>query len=466
MSPLTTLTLAGSRAPYVVLSKSSSFLSTNTSTLPVTLTQRRHYAAPARGKGDVVARQGFKGKGKGQGPDGVPVKREKKLGAFLPLPAASLHHSLFKTDPLNELKLPLYRPEHLTTHSIGTAMQFVMSKNDAALKFGLPKSMLLEFRILSKPCSVVRDVTVKAVDKLDEASQKSSFETRVVFTGSPGCGKSFALLQSVEYCASRDWIVLYVPRGINLVNSTSSYTYDLRTQTYLQPAFSFQTLQRFLSVNQDKLQSLKTITEVPLERRAPIPVGTPLTDLIAAGLREQSVAPTVLSALLEQLGKQEAYPVLLAIDDFQALYCQSRYRDPHYAHIKSYHLSVPRLLLDYASGSKTFARGAVFGALSTCSTDFQLPLELREALAIPHDRSSGPYVKRSSILQWYSRGLQALPVPDQMSVQEAAALFEIWMKDGAFVGLPNDDAFMSKYAESSGNARQFVWKGLLASLAS
>lgn len=30
--------------------------------------------------------------------------------------------------------------------------------------------------------------------------------------------------------------------------------------------------------------------------------------------------------------------------------------------------------------------------------------------------------------------------------------------------VPDDDLFMSKYSEASGNARAFVWKGLLATL--
>lgn len=46
--------------------------------------------------------------------------------------------------------------------------------------------------------------------------------------------------------------------------------------------------------------------------------------------------------------------MLLAVDDFQALYCDSTYRDPLFARIKSYHLSMARLLLEYTSGKKAF----------------------------------------------------------------------------------------------------------------
>lgn len=31
--------------------------------------------------------------------------------------------------------------------------------------------------------------------------------------GRSGSGKSFLLLQAVEYCAQSDWVVIYIPRG-------------------------------------------------------------------------------------------------------------------------------------------------------------------------------------------------------------------------------------------------------------
>jgi small subunit ribosomal protein S29 len=37
------------------------------------------------------------------------------------------------------------------------------------------------------------------------------------------------------------------------------------------------------------------------------------------------------------------------------------------------------------------------------------------------------------VLKGYTKGLQAVQVPDQLSVPEAAALFEVWMKDRALV---------------------------------
>lgn len=235
-------------------------------------------------------------------------------------------------------------------------MDFGMNKNDPFRIFGLPKNLLLEvriesvefsnislilspkFRLLSKPCSVIRDITLTTINMLDAASVLPSSDTRVVLSrfsmwtkpnyrsafftaGEQGTGKSFTLLQAVQYCISRNWIVIYIPRGghfylsilisilisalaISLVNSSTQYIYDPRTQTYLQPTMAFQLLQRFLTVNRSALNGLTIRNDLELEKRPTVPAGTPLADLIGVGLRDHSVAPTILSTLLSVLGKQ------------------------------------------------------------------------------------------------------------------------------------------------------------------
>ena len=90
----------------------------------------------------------------------------------------------------------------------------------------------------------------------------------------------------------------------NLVNSTTAHVYDMRTRTYLQPVFAYQTLQRFLKVNAPRLEQLRTQMDLEIERRPPVPAGTPFVELINIGLKDQGLAPTVLNAVLEEIGKQ------------------------------------------------------------------------------------------------------------------------------------------------------------------
>ncbi|GJE90341.1 hypothetical protein PsYK624_064720 [Phanerochaete sordida] len=421
-------------------------------------TQLRHYAPGKR-------MEKIKRDNKAQeAPDAdAPKKNMKRIGTFMPLPASQLKHKMFNPDDPVMINPPTFHANALTTRDAASkVMQFAKPQGSIIKAYGLPINMLLEFRVLSKPCSVVRDVTLSTIERLEAASVGSSQNSRAVITGSTGSGKSYLLLQAVEYCKSRDWVVLYVPRAINLVNSSTEYVYDARTRTYLQPEFSFQLLQRFQQVNAQFMGTLKLTKDVTLGRRS-LPVGTPISELVNIAQRDKALAPLMLEALLREVSRQKTHPVLLAVDDIQALYCNTYYRDPQFQGIKPYHMSVPRLLLDFISGKRYFERGAVLGAVSTTHTRFQMPLELREALKIPHDRPVSPYLRREPELVRYASGLQNIPMPSSFQVEEAASLFEIWAKDKAMHFAACDETFLSMYTQSSGNPRDFIWKGLLSS---
>ncbi|KAF8573593.1 hypothetical protein K439DRAFT_1665739 [Ramaria rubella] len=382
---------------------------------------------------------------------------------FRPLPVTQLTEPVFAERATGQ-DLPVFHPKDITLRSVGKAMSFQQESLFQA--YGLPRNLLLEFRLLSKPCSIVRDVTLKALKTLDVASNHSSVDSRIVITGDSGCGKSFLLLQSVNYALSSGWLVLYIPRAISLLNSSTRYQYDLRSRTYQQSAYAQQILRRFASVNEKALRLIHTQDAIRIEKLRAFGAGTPLTEIIQAGVMDATASSDILVAVMEQLGQQTTHPVLVAVDDFQALYCTSEYRDPQYNLIQSHHLSIPRLLLEYAGGLKTLSRGAFLGAFSSTNTHYITPLELREALGMPYDRPVGPYARRSAAKLAYTNGLRRFEVPPQLNVNEAAALFEVWSRDLALHTGATDELFLSKYTASSGNARQFVWKGLLATLES
>ncbi len=92
--------------------------------------------------------------------------------------------------------------------------------------------------------------------------------------------------------------------AINLVNSSSSYAYDARTQTYGQPAFAQQLLKRFVDVNEAHVRSLATQAAYTFDDGREFSSGAQVMDLINLGLENQNQAPTVLTALLDELAKQ------------------------------------------------------------------------------------------------------------------------------------------------------------------
>ncbi|THU80619.1 hypothetical protein K435DRAFT_736067 [Dendrothele bispora CBS 962.96] len=380
------------------------------------------------------------------------------------MPATQLSHPLFESDNRHPISLPTFTPANITQDMIGQAVHFAELPNDPIKFYGTPKPLLLEYRLLSRRASVIRDVTVQTARLLDEAAQKSSKDTRIAITGSSGSGKSVLLLQAVRYCLENDWVVIYIPRAKSTVNSTTTHTYDLRTRTYLQPEYASQILRRILGVNSKLLSDINTKQSLSLERRQ-IPAGTSLSELATIGVKEQQLATVILDALMNELSAQKKYPVLLAIDDFQAIYKERTiYRDPHFAHIRPYHLSMPRLLLEFASGQRVFSQGAVLGAVTNTDPLFPISNELMWALGTERIHPTSPYDKMNKTLVEYTAGLKNLEVPAQFSLPEASAVFEVWMKDRAVSAPINDELFLSKYTESGGHPRSFVWKGLLATL--
>lgn len=386
----------------------------------------------------------------------------KRVGTFMPLSAAQLKHPL-TTVPSKLEESPIFSAGALTRTSVGKVMQFSKPQNGVLKAYGVPKNLVVEFRVLSSPYSVVRDVTISTAELLEAASSKPSSETRAVITGQAGSGKSFLLLQSVEYCVSKGWIVLYVPRAINLVNSSTPHVYDERTRTYLQPEFTFELLRRFEQVNASAMKQIQ-ITRPFAKGNKKLASGAQLSELIKLGTSDKTLAPAVFDAVLHEVARQTQRPVLLAVDDFQALYCKTIYRDTQFQGIKSYHLSLPRVLLEYAGGMHNFAKGAVLGAISNSSTEYQPCVELREALGLSHPLPVSPYLRRSPELVAYAKGLRNIAVPDTFQVSEAAALFNLWGQDHALHHRPTDEVFLTMFTAASGNPRNFVWREMLSSL--
>ncbi|KAG8826206.1 37S ribosomal protein S23 mitochondrial [Serendipita sp. 400] len=367
-----------------------------------------------------------------------------------------------ETNEIQELTLDSFRP-----HSLGVPFAFPQKKVDPFRIFGVPRSTEKDFAFFSKPFSIVRQPTLDLLSLL-ENSTKSEHKSRIVITGAPGSGKSYLLLQALSHCVASDWIVLYIPRAIDTINGTTPYAYDVRTQTFLQPTYSASLLRQIRDMGHPGLKKLPTTSPFSLEKAPPgaPAVGAPLMQLIEYGIREVSVASFVLEAVLAEFATQTTYPFLLAVDDFQALYGQSQYKTPQYLPIDTYHLSVPRLLLEYACGSRPIYNGAFLGAISLYHTSYLPTTELYEALDLDltHGRRPDSYTKRSEAFQHYAKGLQPFRVPDRMDIREAAALLDTLIKERVLHTVPSDQLFLSKYCEADGNPKEFVWRGLLSTL--
>ncbi|KAJ3519295.1 hypothetical protein NMY22_g13274 [Coprinellus aureogranulatus] len=347
----------------------------------------------------------------------LQIPKTKDRPAVLPEP--------FQPGSGHALDLPPFGRSNLTPKHIGEATLFPNSPTNASKVFGLPNKMFPGYCILSSPTSITRPTTLTS----SLASLKAPLRpvgTRVWFcTGVQAQGN--ALRQAVQYAQAEGWVVVYVPRAVALVNSTNSYIYDIRTQTYLQPNASYRLLNHIHAANASLLSKIPLKHSFVSEKlTVEAGGGKTLADLAQAALKDKSQqsAPLVLDALLKELEEQKDVPVLVAVDDFQSLFHDSAYRDPFFQPIKPHHLSLPRTLLEYSSGSRVLSNGAFLGAVTESDTTYTVPVELEDAVGMTGGREGE--------------------------------------EDGEN---KYDELFMSKYVESDGNPRDFVWKGLLATMA-
>ena len=75
-----------------------------------------------------------------------------------------------------------HQQKAVTPRAVGTAMEFVKTDTDLLRVYGVPRNLLVDFRILSKPCSVVRNVTLSTIEMLNVAAQASSQPLRAVLS--------------------------------------------------------------------------------------------------------------------------------------------------------------------------------------------------------------------------------------------------------------------------------------------
>ena len=97
--------------------------------------------------------------------------------------------------------------------AVGRATLLPAAQTDPLTVFGCPRKIQYEFKLLSKPASVVRDITVTTVNLLKDRQNKPSSEAPLALVGPAGCGKSTLLLQATEWAARSGWVVIYIPQG-------------------------------------------------------------------------------------------------------------------------------------------------------------------------------------------------------------------------------------------------------------
>ncbi|CAG8579878.1 579_t:CDS:10 [Paraglomus brasilianum] len=301
--------------------------------------------------------------------------------------------------------------------------------------FGVPPIMSKEMKIFPKLSWIARDATLDLAKKLDGSKNKPSAETRIVLVGPLGVGKSSILLQIVGHALASDWIVIYIPSAIDLVNGKYAYV-KLSSGDYVQPTLIAKILKQIHSVNRDKfaVQDSKTITDL-IDR-----------------IKDPNTAQTALEQVLDKIDKS-SMPVLLAIDEINALYATTEFTSPDHTLLEPGNLFLPRTLLEYISGQKKFRNGAVIGATSLVHKP-TLSYALDAAL---HLTEVSPWKQVSpEIARYINKEVKSYRI-SEYSKNEAKALLDFYIRNNVVhEDAPTDESFTKKYMLSNGNARKFL----------
>ena len=341
--------------------------------------------------------------------------------------------------------------------------------------FGLPREIKREFDLQPRPRTILRDASARIVNALQESVSKP---IRSLLIGHAGSGKSTYLLQAVAHAVESKWAVVYLSSVIDLINSSTPYTFNAAQATYLQPTVVMQMLGAISSANKHVLPNIKSAAALTVDGKE-IAAGTPLDKLIGAVVKsaDHPAQQLAFELVLRSLAEQKDVPVLVAIDDVQALFAMSWYRDPDFRPMRSFELAVPRALLAFLqSGVKS---GAVLTATSSTHSEFPVPQELLVALrekagvATPEwrrifstfggranaarVREPDAYTPLNEAHLTLARGasLTPLDVGDALQLAEAASLFDVLQRERLMWTSPSDEFFLSKFVESDGNVGTF-----------
>jgi small subunit ribosomal protein S29 len=171
------------------------------------------------------------------------------------------------------------------------------------------------------------------------------------------------LLQTAAYARESGWVVLYIPRGMytfrrNLkchgadiiasewIESKTEYAYNPSTKLFNQPALAHSILSSLLTTNPTTLSSIKTKTQIGKYKS-----NTSISEICKSPKSPESVE--ILEGVLKTLEESDR-PVLVAVDEVQALFSTSGVRTPDFRVLESYDLSTPNLFLEYLTGKKSF----------------------------------------------------------------------------------------------------------------
>ncbi|KAH9253151.1 hypothetical protein BASA81_008833 [Batrachochytrium salamandrivorans] len=180
---------------------------------------------------------------------------------------------------------------------------------------------------------MMREPGIKLCHELEVAAATNSSVCKLLL-GPRGVGKSATLLHTVAWARENGWITVVLPRAAQLVTSrgaleSGAEEYGINVMPpdskinptwFGQPKGAEEILQRIKLAHLHELSTLEQQREYT-HKLYDAPRGKKtLAHILMRGLQNLSTAPDALYDLKMELNLQTKYPVLIAVDEFDALY--------------------------------------------------------------------------------------------------------------------------------------------------
>ncbi|KAI8815967.1 mitochondrial ribosomal death-associated protein 3-domain-containing protein [Fimicolochytrium jonesii] len=217
---------------------------------------------------------------------------------------------------------------------------------------------------------MLRKHTLDVLSTIEAESAKTESENVYVLDGPRGSGKTVTLLQAVSHFVQAGWILIYVPQPIHWVNGTQPFdplpTEDNARPQFAQPTVASQFLEQFLKINNEA--ALRSIAVEGEGEQTVLSVAQ-------EGIARPATAQAALGTLLEALANDtKRSPVLIAIDQANALYAKTAYHDVESRAVTGDQLATIKSLISLLSQEKRLKKGAIVCAIDRSNTQFPSPL--------------------------------------------------------------------------------------------
>lgn len=234
--------------------------------------------------------------------------------------------------------------------------------------------------------TLLRPGVAKVMDTLQRRGEEGFAKggRSVVLEGERGAGKSVAMAQLAVWARAQGWLVLALDglamtRGGRIVRSRRS------PALFDQPGTNRLLLERFAAAEGPALAQLPAQLPAPAGSAG----GATLLELVQSGARSEENSTAVLERLRAELALVTRVPVLLLVDNVNALHNPSAYYDmdsPSFAPVflPPARLAGPRLFLDHTR--QFFLRGTTVVAATRQGGVAAGPFERFCDARLPRDR--------------------------------------------------------------------------------